>query len=686
MLKKISLTSICLLATLSTIVAQDSKEDLKQYIDNMESIEDARFQLEKQVEAIDLLESLNQIQSIKITSGDKEDAKSSNSFDEGNASTAFLIPTNINADSIKVKFADYLNNNTFHQDLTPPKSSIYVPYYSSDISDILGISLSNNDCSANITVHKIYYANGTIEEPHSRFALGEEYTIDNAKFIDSIQVEATINYPTNVEHISLSKKNPTFGKGDNTIQLSSMKGREADIVLPQNVYNNLIIIQAKDKKGRVMDYTSRSYSSHYSPAMSAYFQEIGKLSNVIIKNIDDSIYNSLDDLKKDIFDKFSTDIPEDDQSYTAWVQFKNTISELDIFYATSMDSVKVFTTVVNRDLQSKTAYYCVTDPDTYKYGIIDNSGNWIIQPQYDALQPYDSLFFQGYKDSENENFQTYKLDATTKTLHPYKYHIKDTLLNNYYLISESVNSASADSVSENSEKVGIMDKNENIIIPVSKEWIYSFDNFFAVQDSLVGLYNETGKMLLPEIYTEVNVIDGYTYATIDTDNRSITSIFDTDMHQITKDTWDAQTRFSDHSDLVLTQDENADLFYINKQGDVVIPTSSEYIFSEEFWFGATSIYTEDSNGVRKYGYVNDKGDVIIEPQYDNILPFQGEYAYVEKKGKAMLVDKNNTIFKKLPSTLDSWGDTLDSDPSATRYYLENNKVFDGYGNVVEDIK
>lgn len=665
MLKKILFTVISLLIASFGVTAQDMKEALKQYVDNIESIEDARF----------WLESMSQIQNIKITSADKKEAKENNDYNNDEASTPFIIPTDVNGDSINEKFADYLNNKTFYQYFIPPHSQISLHYYPSEFNDILGIPLPNSNNPAHVVVHKIYYGNGMIEEPHTRYSLDQTYIIGNAKFIDSLEVEVIMNYPTNIEHISLSKKNPTFNKGDNITQLSSMKGCEADIRLSQDVFNNLITIQAKDKKGIVSDYISKSYSPYYSPVMSAYFQKMAKRSNIIIKNIDDSMYNSLDDLRKDIFDKFSSDIPEDDQDCMVWVQFKDTISQVDIYYATGMDSIKAFTTIINRDLQSKAPYYCVIDPNTYKYGIIDNSGNWVIEPQYNTLQPFDSLFFKGYKDLENANYQTYKLDVATKTLNQYKYYIGEIILNNYYLISESVDSV----------KVGIMDKNENIIIPISKEWIYSLDIFFAAIDTKAGLYDNTGKVLLPEIYSQLGVVGKYIYATKYEKGRRITTIFDTSLNQITKDNWDAQTKFSDHSDLVLIEDENKSLFYINKQGDVIIAPSSKYIFSEEFWSGSTIVYSEDSDDVKKYGYINEQGETIIEPQYDYALPFQGDYAYVEKDGKAMLIDKNNRIYKTLPLTLGSWGYVLDSNPAYTQYRLEDDRIFDGYGNYVKDM-
>ena len=378
-----------------------------------------------------------------------------------------------------------------------------------------------------------------------------------------------------------------------------------------------------------------------------------------------------------MIDRFSIDVPQNDQSYTMWVLFKNSIDQIDIYYVAARDSVKLFTSIVNRDLKSpQNSFFCANDPETYKYGIVDNSGNWVIEPQYYSLSSFDNLFFVGYKDVEDENYLTYKLDIEAKALNKYKYYIKDTLSTDYYLITET----------DNSEKRGIMDKNENIIIPISKEFIYSpAAGFFIIEDTKAGLYENTGKVLLPEIYSQLDMVGKYIYATKYEEGRRITTIFDTSLNQITKDSWDAQNKFSDHSDLVLIEDEDKNLFYINKQGDVIISPSDKYIFSEEFWSGSTIVYSENSDDVKKYGYINEQGETIIEPQYNYALPFQGEYAYVEKNGKAMLIDKNNHIYKTLPLTLGIWGYVLDTDPAHTQYRLEDDRIFDGYGNYVKDM-
>ena len=51
----------------------------------------------------------------------------------------------------------------------------------------------------------------------------------------------------------------------------------------------------------------------------------------------------------------------------------------------------------------------------------------------------------------------------------------------------------------------------------------------------------------------------------------------------------------------------------------------------------------------------------------------------------MLIDKNNHIYKTLPLTLGIWGYVLDTDPAHTQYRLEDDRIFDGYGNYLKDM-
>lgn len=681
MLKRISVTIFTLLILYSGAKAQNMKEDIKKYIESIESIEDARDKLDEQIKAIDFIESMHSLQSLKLMSAD-EDEEDSN--EDEDYKPAISIPTHINGDSIKAKLANYFQKISFAQNLTPPSSEFRSGYDASDLALIFGIPLSNPDALINLTAHKIYYADGTIESPEKELFLKQYQEFDHARFIDSMQVKMVLHYPTAVQKISLSAEHTSVE--DSTIQMTSIQNREASLTLSEKVYNNLIVIQGIDNNGKTLDHTSKSTSSNYSPSTSIYFQEVAKESQVIIDNIDNNKYASFDDLKKDMLERLSSiEAPEESQHYTAWVQFKRKIKGVDIYYTTQQDSIEISETIVNRDLSrsSKKGFHVASDPETYKYGVVDNTGNWIIEPQFVWLKHFNDLFFEGEKDEDDQDYKTYKLNIENRILAPYKYQIADTISGKYYVVYEG----------ESSDKTGLMDRDERIIIPLEKYSIYSpLKNLFIVKASngetiKTGLYNELGKVILPEIYYPINVgEDGYIYASIYDNERLLTTIFDTDIKQITKDKWSAQNQFTPHSDLVLIEDENGSKFYINKQAEIVIPQSNDYKFDNEFWFGMTVVEQKDPETEEyKYGYIDTKGKLTIPIEYDKALPFQGEYAYVEKDGKAMLIDKNNNIYKALPLIIGSWGYVLDIDPVYTQYRLEDDSVLDGYGNFVKNM-
>lgn len=681
MLKRISVTIFTLLVLYSGGKAQNVKDDIKKYINSIESIEDARDKLNEQIEAIEFIESMHSLQSIKLTSAEEEEED--NNEDE-DYKPARSIPSHLNSDSIKGKLANYFQKISFTQNLTPPSSEFRSGYDASDLALIFGIPLSNPNALINLTAHKIYYADGTIESPEKELLLKQYQEFDHARFIDSMQVKMVLHYPTAVQKISLSAEHTSAE--DSTIQLTSIQNREASLTLSEKVYNNLIVIQGIDNNGKVLDHTSKSTSSNYSPSTSIYFQEIAKESQLIIDNIDHNKYASFEDLKEDMLERLSSiEAPEESQHYTAWVQFKKRIKGVDIYYTTQQDSINISETIVNRDLStsSKKGFHLANDPETYKYGITDNAGNWIIEPQFLWLQHFRDLFFQGEKDENDPDYKTYKLDIESRILAPYKYQISDTISSEYYVVYEG----------ESSDKTGLMNRDEKIIIPLEKYSIYSpLKNLFIVKASKdetikTGLYNELGQVILPEIYYPINVgEDGYIYASIYDKGKLLTTIFDPNIKQITKDKWSAQNQFTPHSDLVLIEDENENRFYINKQAEIVIPQSDEYEFDNEFWFGMTIVEQKDPETEEyKYGYIHANGKLTIPIQYDKALPFQGEYAYVEKDGKAMLIDKNNNVYKALPLIIGSWGYVLDIDPAYTQYRMEDDSVLDGYGNFVRNM-
>jgi len=61
----------------------------------------------------------------------------------------------------------------------------------------------------------------------------------------------------------------------------------------------------------------------------------------------------------------------------------------------------------------------------------------------------------------------------------------------------------------------------------------------------------------------------------------------------------------------------------------------------------------------------------------------GEYAYVEDGDKAMFIDQNNKILKVLSAKLRPYWNWSNENHEEARYELENHKMYDYRGNVIE---
>ncbi|MBF0577212.1 hypothetical protein, partial [Dysgonomonas sp. GY617] len=141
MLKKISVSAICLLFTISTVIAQDQKDVLKELVDNIISIEDARDQLGEEAYWFNFLDSVSQIQGAKFISSNAQYVKWNGN---DNSSRALAPPpalTHINKDSLKTKLNNLLKTSCFNQWLKPPYSEVVLPNFLSDIDRIINIPL-----------------------------------------------------------------------------------------------------------------------------------------------------------------------------------------------------------------------------------------------------------------------------------------------------------------------------------------------------------------------------------------------------------------------------------------------------------------------------------------------------------------------------------------------------------------
>lgn len=88
--------------------------------------------------------------------------------------------------------------------------------------------------------------------------------------------------------------------------------------------------------------------------------------------------------------------------------------------------------------------------------------------------------------------------------------------------------------------------------------------------------------------------------------------------------------------------------YIDKSGHVVVGPDLNFQEVGNFSEGLAAVRVNGLNG-----FINAKGQIVIEPQYLSVYPFQREMAFVESsEGKRLYIDKNGKIIKELVGSED----------------------------------
>lgn len=187
------------------------------------------------------------------------------------------------------------------------------------------------------------------------------------------------------------------------------------------------------------------------------------------------------------------------------------------------------------------------------------------------------------------------------------------------------------------EKWGYVTTNgEYVVNPSLNEADYFSDGLARVsQQGKVGYINQRGKFVIPCEYlggTEFNegkafVIIPEMYPTCI--NKSGKKLFQVDSVEYVH-------AFSDGFAMIVT---SAYLYgFINDKGEKVI--KPQYANARDFSEGLAAVKDVD-----KWGFINGKGDVVIEPQYSFVGDFKeglafvlvnGQYGYIDKKGKMVI--------------------------------------------------
>ncbi|WP_165040613.1 WG repeat-containing protein [Dysgonomonas sp. ZJ709] len=670
MKKKIVLVNILLLFTLLTVKSQNEYK-----LPEGTTIQDAREMLEKELQHIDDFLELRAIAGLKISPGDVDETEEE---EDDVVNLSSIKPKLLSKKELKKQLTAFFNTVEFYQELKYPQSKINPSYSLYSLEDIIRLELNDSD-TASFVLRKLFYKDGTTDILAQDNISG--LNLPNMKTVDSALVDLSFNYPIDFTKISMSERNQRYEEGESFIQLQSIGGKEVELVCSRDLYKKISKQDGTTKDGKTEATRRSSYNSAPSPEMFDYVEKLKVFINEIIANIDAGKYQTIEDLEEYVKLNVPQDISvqSEKQDITLSYYFPKKIDEINLYFPI-YDTFKYSTIIRNVQLDSyeRVNFSIATDTEKEKRGIVDKSGNWIVEPQYTSLVHVSGVFYSG--SLEEEYLQTsYKLDSIGKKLNPYGFLI-DRVFDSFLRIQNE------------NELFGIADTDGNVVIPPRYAQIKDYEygslfigvNYIDSLSQTMELYDFKGQKVLPGKYDMIEISGDRIEAVSTSGGKIHLAIYDRETRSELKNEWFDEAEYGRSRYLYKRYDFDLGNYnYENMQGTIVIPALDGYEFVDEEFFGQLVRVSKKDIGDENeniYGYVNIKGQLVIPAIYENAMPFRGRYAYVEKDEKVMLIDADNNIHREFSSRL--WSD-IDyySDPiEDTIYILVDGESYDINGD------
>jgi hypothetical protein len=227
-----------------------------------------------------------------------------------------------------------------------------------------------------------------------------------------------------------------------------------------------------------------------------------------------------------------------------------------------------------------------------RYGFIDTNGDVVIEPRFKNVQ----LFAEGLPAVSLENELRGYIDKSGKYVIKPKFEIANQF-------SEDLAAVSIDG-----EKYGFIDKSGEFKIEKKFESARSFSEGFAQVwiNKKCGYINKKGKLVLDTVYEDCRK-------------------FSSGVAAVSKD---------------------SETIYINIKGEKIADFKSFYPVPFDFSDGLLAFVDNEIWYLGKWGYLDKKGEVTIQPQYKSAYRFSEGLACVETFGKSGYINtKGQWIWK-----------------------------------------
>ena len=290
---------------------------------------------------------------------------------------------------------------------------------------------------------------------------------------------------------------------------------------------------------------------------------------------------------------------------------------------------EVFDNLRSTEFQDGIAVVCKKG----KYGTIDTSGEWVIEPQFDWLSSFHDGIAIAHKDGKSGH-----IDRSGTYVIPAVFDSAGWFCEGFAAVSRD-------------HKWGFIDRTGQIVAEPQFEQFQDFHEGMAavMVKGKWGFIDRTGKVVVEPIYHEVSRFNkgiarvgmwgkfGY----VRTDGTFLFEpIFDSAPYEA-------------KSVMVVRIDEGKVRRYgiIDGDGNVLLEPQSDFrIF--DFHGDLARIAAKTEHGDEKWGYINIEGKVVVEPKYDQARDFSegigavalgGRYGLVDRDGREIVAPKFDMI-------------------------------------------
>lgn len=314
-----------------------------------------------------------------------------------------------------------------------------------------------------------------------------------------------------------------------------------------------------------------------------------------------------------------------------------------ILQITELDSLKTIEkdiALVREDLAS--GYFVAGVVNSEKTGVMNNQGNWLVNPDYFRLRMINPYYFA-------DEYHQYHFNPEDNALSKVNYNLNDATIYMDNWVKVEFDSSYILNLANIKTGQLAFNRNYEYLDFIGKDFLIAKE----ADTQKFGVFRSDLSMLLPFEFSHINYEAGFFYTNKrDRKGETISDVYNAQGKNITNGKYQEIHKFNDGLLLVRRMVDKKDKktgaseyesyhYVIDEMGKEVLNLTKLHLLSTAERFSVGLLAVQDGK-TEKYGFIDRQGKWVISPRYHYATPFfmGSKYALVELNDP--ICNKNNT--------------------------------------------